>query len=295
MEQFEVVARADWRAPELMFKPAQFRVSVVGEDQCRLASYNRRDFYKVSLIMTGRSKLLYANRGIEIAGPALVFTNPLIPYSWEVINEDPTGYFCIFTDTFLHHGGRNESLQDSPLFKVGGDPIYNLSAEQAHYLESIFLRIRQESDSEYMYKLDVIRNQVSLIIHEAIKMQPSIGYFSPSNASSRIAKLFLSLLEKQFPVDSPENTLKLKKASDYADSLSVHVNHLNAAVQEVTGKSTTAHINERLLTEAKSLLQYTEWSVADIAFSLGFEYASYFNNFFKKHSGITPLVFRKTL
>jgi len=55
------------------------------------------------------------------------------------------------------------------------------------------------------------------------------------------------------------------------------------------------HINERLLKEAQSLLLHTGWSVADIANSLGFEYASYFNNFFKKHAGITPLAFRKTL
>ncbi|KAA0989046.1 helix-turn-helix domain-containing protein [Dyadobacter aurulentus] len=295
MEQFEIVQRAESRAPDILFKPAQFRISVVGEDQCTLASYNRRDFYKISLILTGRSRLFYANRGIEITAPALVFTNPLIPYSWEMLHEEPSGYFCILSDSFLHHNGRTENLEESPLFKVGGDPIYHLNPEQTAYLESIFQRIRQEADSEYVFKLDVIRNQVSLIIHEAIKMQPALAYFTHTNASSRIAKLFLNLLEKQFPVDSPENMLKLKKASDYAEKLSVHVNHLNAAVQEVTGRSTTAHINDRLLTEAKSLLQYTIWSVADIAFSLGFEYASYFNNFFKKHTGNTPLVFRKSL
>jgi AraC family transcriptional activator of pobA len=80
----------------------------------------------------------------------------------------------------------------------------------------------------------------------------------------------------------------LKKASDYAEKLAVHVNHLNAAVQEITGKSTTTHINEKIISEARSLLVHTDWSVAEIAFSLGFEYASYFNNFFKKHNGLTP-------
>jgi AraC-like DNA-binding protein len=103
------------------------------------------------------------------------------------------------------------------------------------------------------------------------------------------------LLEKQFPVDSPRYTLVLKKASDFADKLSVHVNHLNAAVREITGKSTTAHINERILNEARSLLTHTSWSVAEIAFSLGFDYASYFNNFFKKHTGLTPMALRKPL
>ncbi len=139
-----------------------------------------------------------------------------------------------------------------------------------------------------MFKYELIRSQLNLLIHEAIKMQPAVAYPAPQNAASRIAKLFLGLLEKQFPVDSPQHPLQLKKASDYAEKLTVHVNHLNAAVQEITGKSTTTQINERIISEAKSLLKHTDWSVAEIAFSLGFEYASYFNNFFKKHVGVTP-------
>lgn len=126
-------------------------------------------------------------------------------------------------------------------------------------------------------------------------MQPAMAYFTPQKASLRIATLFLNLLEKQFPVDSQQYSLFLKKASDYADKLAVHVNHLNAAVQEITGRSTTAHINARILSEAKSLLTHTDWSIAEIASSLGFDYASYFNNFFKKHTGVTPMTLRKTL
>jgi AraC family transcriptional regulator, transcriptional activator of pobA len=296
MQQIETITKEADRFAGLSTGAAQFRVSAIGEDNCSLASYNRRDYYKVSLVVKGCSELLYANRGIDISRPALVFTTPLVPYSWERTSEEEGhGYFCLFASEFLYTGGRMESLQESSLFKVGSDPVYFLNEDQAAYLESIFARMRREVDEDYLYKYDIIRNQLNLIIHEAIKMQPSVAYFNPPNAAARIAKLFLDLLQRQFPVDSPSNTLMFKKAGDYANQLSVHVNHLNAAVQEVTGKSTTTHINERILGEAKSLLTHTDWSVADIAFALGFEYASYFNNFFKKHTGITPLTFRKTL
>jgi AraC family transcriptional activator of pobA len=67
----------------------------------------------------------------------------------------------------------------------------------------------------------------------------------------------------------------------------------SAIVKEVTGKSTT-HINERLVTEAQLLLAHTNWGVGQIAYSLGFEYPTYFNNFFKKHTSLTPLTFRRT-
>lgn len=271
----------------------QCRVAAIGENKCELASYNRRDFYKITLLITGSSQLLYANRGISIDKPALVFTNPLVPYAWEGTCQQQDGYFCVFTDSFLRTGNRMDPMHESSLFKPGGEPVYFLDDAQVQYITSVFCRMRQEIDSEYIYKYELIRSQVNLIMHEAIKMQPAVAYFTPPNAASRITKLFLTLLEKQFPVDLPQHPLQLKRASDYADQLAVHVNHLNAAVQEVTGQSTTAHINERILAEAKSLLVHTDWSVAEVAFSLGFEYASYFNNFFRKHTGTTPLTVRQ--
>ncbi|MBB5635577.1 AraC-like DNA-binding protein [Pedobacter cryoconitis] len=273
----------------------QFRVADTCTANCSLASYNRRDFYKITLTLEGNSILYYPNRAIEINGPALVFTTPMIPYSWEGNPETKVGHFCVFTKEFLQENGRTHNLEESNLFKPGGDPVYFLNDLQADYINSIFNRMKLEQESEYIYKHDLIRNYLNLIIHEAIKMQPAIAYFSPQKASSRIAKLFLDLLEKQFPVDSQQYTLILKKASDYADLLAIHVNHLNAAVSEVTGRSTTHHINNRILAEARSLLMHTDWNVAEIARSLGFDYASYFNNFFKKHTGQTPMTLRKTL
>lgn len=68
----------------------------------------------------------------------------------------------------------------------------------------------------------------------------------------------------------------------------MHVNHLNRSVKEVTGKPTTSHITERVINEAKALLQHTDWSISDIGYSLGFEYPSYFNNYFKRLTGTVP-------
>lgn len=291
MEDLDLIKKSICRFESIQAESAKFLVAAIGENKCKLTSYNRRDFYKITLVLKGNSQLLYADRGIEINKPALVFTNPLVPYSWESLDGqeyEEVGYFCVFSDDFLQAGERMKSLQESSLFKAGGNPVYLLNDEQVKYISSLFVRMRSEIDSEYHFKYELIRSQLNLLIHEAIKMQPAVAYPAPQNAASRIAKLFLGLLEKQFPVDSPQRPLQLKKASDYAEKLTVHVNHLNAAVQEITGKSTTAQINERIISEAKSLLKHTDWSVAEIAFSLGFEYASYFNNFFKKHAGVTP-------
>jgi AraC-like DNA-binding protein len=105
--------------------------------------------------------------------------------------------------------------------------------------------------------------------------------------------LFQELLERQFPIDSPALTLKLKSPADYAEALSIHVNHLNRSVKEVTGKTTTEHIAARVAKEASALLQHSDWSIKDIAYGLGFEYPSYFTRLFKKQTGISPNQLRK--
>jgi len=102
----------------------------------------------------------------------------------------------------------------------------------------------------------------------------------------------LELLERQFPIDDNHQAVNLRSASDYANQLNVHVNHLNRAVKETTLKTTSQVIAERILKEAKILLKHSAWSVSEIAFALGFAEVTHINNFFKKHIQISPLKFR---
>ncbi|BAP32260.1 putative transcriptional regulator [Chryseobacterium sp. StRB126] len=151
-----------------------------------------------------------------------------------------------------------------------------------------------EQESDYVYKDELIRNYISLIIHESLKLEPVENFDQNKNAASRLSSVFLEMLERQFPIETTDQSLQLKSAQDFAKNLNVHVNYLNRAVKEVTGKSTTVHITERILTEAKALLQHTDWNISEIAFALGFDYPTYFNNFFKKQTGTNPKAFRLT-
>jgi len=269
-----------------------FKVNEIVSENCIVQSYNRKNFYKVCLVL-GKSIIHYADKGIEINDATLFFGNPYIPYSWEVISKEQIGYSCLFSEDFLKRHERSDSLQASPLFEIGGTPIFALNEEQKTLLLSIFQKMITEQNSGYFFKEDLIRNYINLIIHEALKMQPSRNFIKYHNASARIASLFLELLEKQFPIESTDHPLVLRTAQDFARNLSVHVNHLNRSVKEITGKPTSVHISDRIIAEAKALLQHTDWSIADIAYALGFEYPTYFNIFFKKKEGRAPSALRK--
>lgn len=268
-----------------------FKAFQIEEDDKGTFVYSRKDFYKICLT-TGKSLIHYADRSYEHEGTILFFGNPHIPYSWETISTSYVGYTCLFSEGFMNLNERSESILQSPLFKLGGTPVLEISTQQRDFLNSIFLKMMEEQKGDYEFKDDLIRNYIQLILHEAMKMQPSIEFGQSKNAASRLTSVFMELLERQFPIETVEVPLQLRTAQDYANNLNVHVNYLNRAVKEVTGKPTTAHITERILMEARALLQHTNWNVSEIGYALGFEYPTYFNNFFKKQTGTTPKAVR---
>jgi AraC family transcriptional activator of pobA len=268
-----------------------FNVFQIESDGNATRIYSRKDFYKICLT-TGKSIIHYADRSFEQEGTVLFFGNPHIPYSWETVSTSYVGYTVLFSEEFFKASDRSESLQHSPLFKVGGTPVLKITEGQRLFLNTLFQKMIEEQKTDYAYKDDLIRNYINLIIHEALKLQPAENHHQHTNAASRITNVFFELLERQFPIESTEKPLQLKSAQDFSKELSVHPNYLNRAVKEVTGKPTTTHITERIVNEAKALLLHTNWNISDIAYSLGFEYPTYFNNFFKKLTGTNPKTLR---
>ena len=107
--------------------------------------------------------------------------------------------------------------------------------------------MQEENQSDYANKYDVLRCYLHLLVHTALKMQELNKYESHPNASQRITELFIELLDRQFPVDYPHSVLSLRTPADYANRLSVHVNHLNKVVKDTTGKTTSTMIAERIM------------------------------------------------
>ena len=251
--------------------------------------YKRRDFYKIMLVV-GDIHMNYADRVVSIKKQALFFSNPQIPYNCENLERIETGFYCIFNQHFFHKFG---DLNQYSVFQPGGNHVFELLDEQVEQITVIYKKMFNEIKSDYIHKYDVLRNLVFELLHFAMKIQPAMNFDKQQiNASKRISTIFLELLERQFPIDEAHQRIFLRSASEFANQLNIHVNHLNRAVKETTQKTTTQIIADRILQEAKILLKHSNWSVAEIAFSLGFTEVTHFNNFFKKHVEASPMKFR---
>jgi AraC-like DNA-binding protein len=78
----------------------------------------------------------------------------------------------------------------------------------------------------------------------------------------------------------------------YAQRLSRSPKTLSNLFSLYNQKSPLQIIQDRILIEAKRLLYYTNKSVKQITYELGFEDAAYFSNFFKRHTSLSPQDFR---
>lgn len=261
------------------------------EDGTRVMPYSRRAYYKISWLR-GKSRAEYADKVIDIQGNALLFATPKIPYNWVPENSDQTGMFCIFTPEFFWPGKSGVILGELPIFQPGHTPIFHLSEEEITEVEYIFRKAYREMESDYTYKYDLLRNLVLELIHYGQKLQPMLAISNTQNASERISSLFIELLERQFTFEYIHQRLVLRTPKDYADRLAVHVNHLNKVLKEATGNTTTNLISKRVAQEGKLLLKHTDWSIAEISYTLGFDDLAQFSNFFKKQTSYTPTSFR---
>ena len=254
--------------------------------------FSRRDYFK--LCLCGGNAVLVTEKGeIAIDRPAIFFNDPEIKFGWKNLSGKQEGYISLFNDPYLNADLRKELRKIRQRFKGSIYPFLFLNEEQYEQFKYLFSLMETEFAEHSEYRHDIIRGILKLIIYNMLKIQAGLVPHQKIQKGERLLSEFMELLNNQFPIDSPKNSISLKTPNDFAKELHTHVNHLNHCLKEATGKSTTEIIAEKLISEATDLLQNSDWNISEIGNSLGFSYPQYFNLFFKKHTGKSPRAFRE--
>ena len=91
-----------------------------------------------------------------------------------------------------------------------------------------------------------------------------------------------------------QNIHFLKSPAEYAAMLNISEVYLNEVTKKTTGFTAGYWIRNKIILETKRLLVYTQLNSKEIAYAMGYDNYAYFNRFFKKETGMTPLEFRKS-
>jgi AraC family transcriptional regulator, transcriptional activator of pobA len=85
---------------------------------------------------------------------------------------------------------------------------------------------------------------------------------------------------------------RLHSVTDYAGLMNISPKYLNQVVKEVLGVTAKSVIHEQLIIRARRELKFTDDSIKEIAYALGFSDPFYFSNYFKKEVGCSPSEYR---
>ncbi|MVT08762.1 helix-turn-helix domain-containing protein [Chitinophaga tropicalis] len=124
-------------------------------------------------------------------------------------------------------------------------------------------------------------------------LQLFIQLFQQATGNSCQSNLRPVLITRQFKSLLFSNFRHMKSPSEYASILNITPAYLNEVVKGTTGFPVSHWIHQEIILEARRSLFYTNTTVKEIAYALGYSDPAYFIRLFKRVTGISPLQFRQ--
>jgi AraC family transcriptional regulator, transcriptional activator of pobA len=274
------------RKPE---KGLPYQIEVFDKHRDFKVSYPHRhdDFYEMLFITKGNGVYTIDARKYPIEPNSIFFLSPGQIHELE-LSDDVEGYIFLFTSAFYHFNKTNPyKLYELPFFYTLGDetpPLRLEKKEQVASLSELFLKAIEEGNQRLADVDEAVRALLDLLLIYCQRQYP-VRQEEKSGKGKVLVKRFKQLVEEKCT-----DNLSVK---EYADLLSVSPNHLSETVKELTGRTSTDLINDRMVMEIKQMLTHTNLSVSEIAYQLHFSDQSYFAKYFKKLTGLSPLEFRR--
>ena len=247
----------------------------------------RSAFYRLSLTVEGTLDMQIGLDHYRHQNRTIAFTFPNQIFSKNNISADAWGYYVLFTADFLEEllpAGRMPA--EFPFLSATGMPLFVLAERELAVCVDWLKQMDGEIQGDRPGRERAVQLYLYLLLLEAKRSYERQGLDRPAPvpAGHGLVSRFHKLVVAHF--------LTRRQVADYAQLLSVSANHLNKVVKEVTGRTASDSIREMLVQEAKSLLLYTDSSIAEIGYRLDFSDPASFNRFFKAGTGETPLTYR---
>lgn len=206
---------------------------------------------------------------------------------WLRANGMPKGYVISFTAAFFGVEGENrELLEQLGLLHHFSKPVV-IPVDEATRTEmnDMALHMMKEYDNYFLLRSEILRGYLKIFLIYLSRQFPSDTKPVAQSKGDELVQHFFSLLDKNF--------INQKMVTDYASKLVVTPNYLNEVVKRATGMPASYHIQQRVILEAKRLATYSQLSMKEIAYKLGFDDTAHFSKFFKKQAGESFSDFRK--
>ncbi|MBF9238123.1 helix-turn-helix domain-containing protein [Hymenobacter sp. BT683] len=240
------------------------------------------DFYLLLYISEGTGTHTVDLVTYELRPGSLFFLAPGQVHHWQ-LGADVRGFVVFFDTDFYLFRYPGNGLYGYPFFNSSHSPALQLAPNECEF-RPLFEQLFQEYAEPQANQAEVFCTYLHLCLELATRHYPALPAAESNPAQQQIRQLG-ALLNQHYRTK--------RSVRDYADLLHLSANHLNALCRRVLNKTASALIHERVIVEAQRLLSHSALGVAQVAYELGFEDASYFVRYFRKYAGTTPEAFRQ--
>ena len=263
---------------DCVFFTAHERKVTIGEPFCF-------DFHGIFVLNNGAVNISIEQDSFSLKKGALIFLRANQVREYISVTPDFSGYLLIFENEFVETFFRDSLfIHRFQFFHTNLPPTLTcddqLLMECTHSCEKIQTELNHLQNDSHHYIRSLLYNLL-IQIHRA--------YIKAYGLSEKLYQNDISLRFRKF---LEEHIRTKQRVEDYAGLLQVSRSRLNDALKKTSGKSTSIIIRERLLTEIKRELLYSEKTISEIAYALGFSDLSNFVRFYKANTGFTPNEFR---
>jgi AraC-like DNA-binding protein len=246
----------------------------------------RKDFYFIGLVQNaGNTKITYDDKNVTNLNSFLVFQSPGLLYSFFRDNT-AKGYLIYFKPQCFSFF-KPDFEKEFPFFNILHTHFFKLNQAKfnsfAVHFEDVFTAYDNSTNNHHT----VATVKLLALLYQLKEFTTAFNQWEQgfSTPQQILFQKFVKLLNNYY---TEKRTIE-----EYAELLFVTPNHLSQSVKSASGKNALTFINDRIIKEAKSIIQFSEFSIAEIAYQLNFTDPANFGKFFKKHTNFTPLQFRK--
>jgi AraC-like DNA-binding protein len=246
----------------------------------------KKDFYFIALVNNaGNTRIMYDNTSVTELNSFLVFQSPGLLYSF--FRDKRASGFLLYFKKECFAFFKPDFEKEFPFFDLLHTNFFKLSQsrfnEYAPLFEDVFTAYEKITGKQHMIAaLKLLALLYQLKDFSMAFNQWEQGFTTPQQM---LLKKFIQLVNNYY--------LEKRTIEEYAELLHITPNHLSQIVKAASGKNALSFINERIMSEARSLIHFTNFDMAQIAWQLNFSDPANFGKFFKRHAGLTPLEYRR--
>lgn len=237
----------------------------------------------VFLLTEGEGRLTAEGQAIAFSAPCLLLIPAGVVHAF-AFEPESAGKVLTIAEDFLR-----ELVVREPAFAglFEAAQAVGIGAEAAPACERAFAALAQEVSWNAAARGAAIEAQLLALMVTALRAAERAGDGARPTPGPRalLVARFRALLERRLR-ESP-------KLETYCEELGCTPSQLRSACLTTAGKAPLRLIQDRLMLEAKRSLIYSNMTVAEIAYDLGFDDPAYFSRFFSAHAGQSPRAFRQ--